>query len=318
METLLTFLESHAYGVLFLAVLADQTGLPVPAAPFLVAAGAMLREGTVSPWPVFALATSASLMGHTAWYVAGRLRGVAMLRLVCRLSLEPEACVRRSQELFARWGPLSLLMARFVPGLDTMAQPLMGVAGMPPAQYMAWTLAGAILWVGVLVGIGYGFGTANALAHLVSLGKGLVGMLVLSLGAYALWKVFQRARQESELRIARITAGELKGRLDAGEAPVIIDLRPPFELRFNPLTIPGAERMNRAAAEARLAGLAKDSPVVVFCSCPREAGSVRLARTALARGMTEVRPLEGGLDAWIARDYPVVRLDAGPGLRQAH
>src|SRR5215471_10792189 len=144
--------------LLFAWVLADQAGLPLPATPGLLGAGALARARRMDLVSTIALMALASVLGHTAWYEAGRRRGRGVLRWLCRISREPDACVRRGENVLVKNGALTLFIARFVPGVDLVAQPLAALAGFSRARYLAITTLGALLWAGGLVGLGFLFG----------------------------------------------------------------------------------------------------------------------------------------------------------------
>ena len=304
-------IAEHGYLLLTLIVLADQSGLPLPALPFLLAAGALVENGTLHGPLLFLLSITASLVGHGAWYVAGRMRGISVLRRVCQLALEPDACVRRTQDMFAKLGPWSLIALRFLPGLDVMAQPLAGMSGMPPERYLLLTLLGAVLWVGAPLGLGYAFGPQlqQLSAPLARLGQWMLPVVIVGgFGLYVVYKLVQRWRLLRDIAVLRITVDELKTRMDQGDNFVLVDLRHPLEAKLYPHTIPGARRLARSELESYLAKLGKPQEVVVFCNCPHEIASARLAMSLAQKGITNVRPLTGGMDAWEDRAFPVVPL----------
>ena len=301
----------QGYAVLFLVLIADQSGFPLPAAPFLVTAGAMIRAGRLDLWAVLGLSLLASLIGHTAWYWAGRSRGHKILQRVCTLSLEPDACVRRTQDLFAKWGAVSLIAARFVPGLDIMAQPLAGIIGMSWPRYLLLNIAGALLWASAFLGLGVAFGKElqSAIAPALHLmGVWLAPMLVVGIMIYFGVKLARRFSIIQGLQVTRMSVDELKRRMDAGDPITVFDLRHPLEARLFPHTIPGAKRFPRDDLSSHIESMPPSQEVVVFCNCPHEIASARIAVALAARGFTNVRPLDGGLDAWERRKYPVVPL----------
>src|SRR6266571_1430271 len=253
MNSTLSFLIHHGEAVVFGVALVNQLGLPFPAAPWLLGAGALARMGHMSLAPSVGLAMLASLLAHAAWYEAGRLRGTKILRLVCRVSLEPDACVRKTENLFASRGAKALVIAHFIPGLVAVAQPLAGTLGMPRSRFVAFNLLGSILWAGGFMGIGFAFSRQLGAAASASLQLGGV-LLLLAVAAmlgYVAWKVYHRQRILGELRVARIRPEELKRRLDAGETVVVLDLRHPLELASDPTTIPGAVHIPAEQLEAR-------------------------------------------------------------------
>ncbi len=268
MDDALYFLIRHGYAVLFAAVLVDQLGMPVPAAPFLVAAGALVRADRLSPAAVIGLAVLASLLGHTAWYEAGRRGGGKILRIVCGVSLEPDVCVRKTENLFARRGAKSLVFAQFIPGLAVVAQPLAGMSGVPLPRFLGFNLLAAVLWAGGFVGGGYMFARQlESAAHVaLRLGGSLLLVILGALVAYLGWKVLERQRLLRQLRTARISPEELKHQMDAGEHVTIVDLRHALEFEADPRTIPGALRMAPEELDDRHPEIPRDREVVLYCT----------------------------------------------------
>lgn len=262
------FLLGHGYTVVFLWVFAEQIGLPLPSAPLLLAAGALAGTGRLSLGVAVGLAIIAALGADVLWYELGRRRGIKVLQTLCRISLEPDSCVRRTENAFARHGARSLLVAKFVPGLNTAAPPLAGIVRMRPARFLLFDLLGAGLWVGVLVGLGYLFSDQleRVADRAFALGTGLLALLLGSLGSYVTWKFFKRRRFMRELRIARITPEELKRRLDAGDDVVIVDLRHSLDFEAEPQTIPGAYHLEASELEERQGEIPADREVVLYCS----------------------------------------------------
>ena len=260
------FLEQYGHALLFGAIFVEQLGLPIPSAPLLVAAGALAEAGRLHPFGAVALPVAAALAANFIWYELGRRRGVGVLRLLCRISLEPDSCVRNTEEVFAKHGARSLLVAKFVPGLNTVAPPLAGVFRMRPERFALFNGLGTILWVSVYVALGYSFG--DPLRSLVGesrrFGAGLVFLLV---GAVALWlgvKYLQRRRFIRRLRIDRITPQELQRKLEAGENVVIVDLRGSLDFEAEPRTIPGALRVRADEIDSIRDELARAAEVVLY------------------------------------------------------
>jgi membrane protein DedA with SNARE-associated domain/rhodanese-related sulfurtransferase len=305
------FLRQHGYLVLTLVVLADQSGLPLPALPFLIAAGALIHDGTLNGPLLFACSLTASVLGHSVWYYAGRRGGLVVLRHVCRLSLQPDACMRRTQDFFTRLGPLSLIGVRFIPGLDTMMQPLAGLTGMAPGRYFMLNLGGAILWVGTTLGVGYAFGErlGTWLLPLRNLRDQVIPGLGLCLVVYLSFKLLQRQLALLKVQTPRISCAELKALMEGGASPLVVDLRTALEARLFPRSIPGAVRLGRRSLEATVGAADRSRAVVLFCNCPHEFSAARAALRLLRGGWTQVRPLAGGLSGWQSQGYAVVRLN---------
>jgi membrane protein DedA with SNARE-associated domain len=264
----LTFLVHHSYAVVFAAVLADQLGIPLPAAPFLIAVGALARSGEANAGIALALALLAAFAGHSLWYEAGRRGGRRILNLVCRIAIEPDACVRRTENLFGRYGLKGLLLAPFVPGLGTVARPMSGMIGVPFAQFILFGIAGAALWAGTFLGLGYAFG--HQLVALVNdgarAGARLGAIIALALAGYAAWKLVRRQIFFRRLRIARISPEELRERLGAGHRVTVVDLRHPIEVKLDPRKIPGALQILPDELERRHAEIPRGEEVVLYCT----------------------------------------------------
>jgi len=263
---MLEFLARHGYSLLFAVVLAEQIGLPVPGAPLLLAAGALARSGQIGLSASLALAVVASLIGHVAWFYAGRFQGTRVLRLLCAISLEPDSCVRRTQRVFADRGALALILAPWVPGLGGVAPPLAGMSPMSLARFLAIDGLGALVWAAVYVGVGYAF--AGQIEAIFRIGARLGGwffvLVAVALAAYLAVKWLERRRVLRELDLARIGPRELKDLLDRGAELLIVDVRHPHELAGG--TLPGAVALGFEELELRAAGLPRERDVILYCS----------------------------------------------------
>jgi membrane protein DedA with SNARE-associated domain len=262
------FLIQHGYVLLFAWVLIEQLGLPVPAVPLLIAAGALAGSGKISLSLAVAVAVSAVTLADIFWYYLGRYRGGRVLKLLCRISLEPDSCVRRTEDVFARHGAHSLLIAKFVPGLNTAAPALAGIFRMPVLRFVAFDGLGGVFWVLAFVNLGYAFSDQIEWigAYFLRWGSWFVIFLLGSLTTYVLWKYIQRQRFLYRLRIARITPRELLEKLNAGENLMIVDLRQPPDLETVPYAIPGALQMAMEELEKRHQEIPRDRDVVLYCS----------------------------------------------------
>src|SRR5579872_4362708 len=215
MAHVLEFLLRHGYWVVFAFVLAEQLGLPLPSTPVLLAMGALAGLGRISFWQAFALGILASLIGDCLWYWMGRKRGYSVLNLLCRIALEPDSCVRRTENVFSRFGARALLFAKFVPGLSTAAPPLAGLFRMALWKFLLSDTAGALLWVGAFSGAGYIFRTQleEVAEYALGFGRRLGITLTVLFAAYILWHIWQRQRFLRKLRIARILPDDLLRKL---------------------------------------------------------------------------------------------------------
>jgi membrane protein DedA with SNARE-associated domain len=265
LEQAADFLIRHGYAVLFGWVLLEQMGLPIPAAPLLVASGALARTGKMNLMFAVALAFVAVILADLFWYSLGRYRGGRILKLLCRISLEPDSCVRRTENLFVRHGLHSLLVAKFIPGLNTAAPTMAGIFRMPARRFVIFASLGAFFWVVTVTSLGLIF--SDQLER-IALRRGgwLVAVLAGSLAAYVLWKFIQRRRFIRGLRVARITPTELMDKLTAKEDISIVDLRQPMDIEAFPQMIPGALRIAMEEIEERHKEIPRDRDVVLYCS----------------------------------------------------
>jgi membrane protein DedA with SNARE-associated domain len=258
------------YGVLFVFgnVLLEQAGLPVPALPTLLLAGALAAEGKISASWALAAALLAATIADTVWYFVGRRLGHRVLRTVCRLSLSPESCVRQTEGVFERYGLSSLVLAKFIPGYSTLAPPLAGIVGTGPLSFLAYNTAGSVVWAGLplLAGMLLHNTVDRVLAVLEGLGTWGVAVLAGGLALYLLVRWARLSRFRQALRVARISADELQRMMDAGTQPLILDVRTSLVFSLDPRTIPGAIRFHIDELDSKLADVARDQEIVLFCT----------------------------------------------------
>jgi membrane protein DedA with SNARE-associated domain/rhodanese-related sulfurtransferase len=301
------FLINHGLPLVFGAVFLEQMGLPLPASPWLLAAGALSAAGKFSLLHGIWIAVIACLVADAIWFYLGRYRGNQVLGLLCRISLEPDSCVRRTQNVFTRYGLRGLVVAKFLPGLSTVAPPLAGMSGVGVGRFLLFDGLGSVFYVGSFILLGYFFSNQieQVLEALASVGGSTLSLLAVLVAGYIGFKFWQRHRLLRELRMARITTDELRQKLDAGEDLVILDLRSNAALAEDPSVIQGAIHLNLDDIEKRHHEIPRDRDVVVYCSCPNEVSSARVALLLHRKGFTRVRPLLGGIDAWRQQNYPM-------------
>ncbi len=300
------------YGLLliFCNVLIEQLGVPVPAVPTLIVAGALASNGHFPLAVVVVIAVLASLLGDLLWYWAGRRFGAGVMRTICRISLSPDSCVKQSELRFQRWRGRVLVIAKFVPGLSTVAPPLVGAMGLRLPSFLLLDGLGSLLWAGIAIGLGYVFAAQvdHLLSALASAGALAFEGLLCLLALYILVKWWQRRRLLRALRMARITVDELNRAIEEGQAPVVVDVRSEAARLLDTRIIPGALLADLNGIDQTVGHLPSDRELVIYCSCPNEVSAAKAAKLLMAIGYRRVRPLLGGLDAWDAAGYAVARL----------
>ena len=310
-------------GVVFLNVLLEQLGLPVPAFPTLVVAGALAADHRLPAAPLYGLAVVACVLGDSAWYLAGRVYGGRVMNLLCRISLTPDWCVSQTQTSFERWGAKALIVAKFVPGLSIMAPPLAGAVGMSFPRFVGFSALGGGLWVGValLAGVLLRVQIERLLPQVAGIGGAGIVIILVLLGAYILFKWWERRRFYRALRMARISVAELHEQMSRDPAPLIVDVRSPTALALELRRIPGALHVPALEVERHMGSFARDREIILYCTCPNEASAAQAARLLMNNGFRRVRPLHGGLAAWTAAGYALedipVASAAVPGLAAA-
>ncbi|MBI4764265.1 MAG: VTT domain-containing protein [Deltaproteobacteria bacterium] len=309
MNELIEILIRYGYSLLFMGVLAEQLGLPLPAGLFMLSAGALSGLGHFSVAVSFVLALLACLLGDQFWYQVGFRRGGSVLPWLCRISFNPETCVRRTQNIFYRHGAKALLIVKFFPGVNAIAAPLSGILKMPFLRFLLFDSLGACIWIGSFTGFGYILshqieraGDYTELIGSIFWG-GIFGIFFLTI----LWKYVGRQRFLKQFRSARISPEELKQKIETDQELLILDVRNILELEADPQIIPGALvlPLEKLEMDPPDLPLPKGREVILYCDCPNEASSVRAAMLLKKRGIPEVKPLAGGFRAWKDKDYPL-------------
>jgi len=301
------FLIAHGLPVIFAAVLVEQMGLPLPALPWLLAAGALSAVGQFNFALGLLVTIMACLIADATWFYLGRYRGNQVLGLLCRISLEPDSCVRRTQNVFTKYGLPGVLVAKFVPGMSTVAPPVAGMSKVSAGRFLLVDGMGSALYGGCLLAFGYFFNRQidQIVSAVARIGGSALALLIGLVVLFITYKYWQRQRLLHELRMARITVAELREMLDGGKSPLIFDLRSSEAVEEDPAMIQGAIHVTMEDIENQLKELPRDRDIIVYCSCPNEVSSARLALRLQRKGFTRVRPLQGGLDAWREQNYPV-------------
>lgn len=302
----LSFLAEHGTLWMFLLTLGERLGLPLFVTPLLVASGALAAMGKMHPGLLMLATTVACLAGDALWFELGRWKGSAVLGLLCRLSFQPDSCVRRSEMALEKHTGLSLLWAKWIPGVAHLALPMAGAAGMSRKRFHLYNTAGSLVWLAGLLAAGYfSVRTVDWLGLFAVTAPWAVGVAVLASIALAVRSYLERKKFLRVMRLARIEPEELHRKVNDGEGPVIVDLRHPLDFLAAPRTLPGALRIPPNEVAGRLDAFPADREVVVYCTCPNEESAVKVARQLKELGLERVRPLAEGLAGWEKRGYPV-------------
>jgi len=268
MDTTIAVLVRYGYLVVFGSVLAEQIGAPIPAIPFLLAAGAAAGTGQLSFALLLLLSGIASLIADMTWYVIGRLGGAKVLGWLCRISLEPDSCVRRTGAIFSKHGPRSLMIAKFIPGFSTIAPPLAGVVRMPLGRFVLFSALGGLFWAGAFIALGWIFARQLEIVadYAVRLGSWTLVLIGAALASHITWKFISRQRFLRRIRIARISPEELKAKLDGGEQLLIVDVRDRIDFEAEPTIIPGAMHLTIEDLDQHHQEIPREREIVLYCT----------------------------------------------------
>lgn len=312
MPIALAFFVHYAYGILFLWVLVEQLGVPIPSIPVLLTAGTLSATHRLHASYALLVVLLACVIADSVWYFLGRRYGGSILRLLCRLSLEASTCVAKTEGYFSKRGPVTLLFSKFVPGFSTVAAPIAGQTGMPYRRFFLYDLAGSIVWAEAYLLTGRFFGDvaqkSAGFFHLLShFAFGLFVLMVLGFMAY---RIFKQRRFLTQVRAMRLEPEELKDMIDKAEAagniaPYIVDLRHPLDYLPDPRVLPGAVRISPNEIALHNQRIPRDRDVILYCTCPSEETSAKVALQLQKQGVYRVRPLRGGFDGWKQAGYPL-------------
>ncbi len=301
MPNLIELLGLYGVFIVFVIVLVEQGGLPIPAFPILVVSGALAAGGGIS-WPAcIFMAMAACLIADMFWFRAGRFYGIGVLRLLCKISLSPDSCVSQTEDKFARFGPKSLIVSKFIPGFNVIAAPMSGALGVGTARFLGYSISGSLLWAGTGLALGAYFHKSvdrllDAMSTMGTLALLIIGAL---LGMFVLYKYIERRRFLGAMAVERISMAEFASLVEQGHRPIVIDARSLTAQQLD-AAIPGALPFDAGDALGFMAGIDKDQHIVVYCSCPNDVTAAQVAKQFLANGFHRARPLHGGLDAWKA------------------
>jgi membrane protein DedA with SNARE-associated domain/rhodanese-related sulfurtransferase len=303
---LIDLIQQYGLAFVFVNVLALQAGLPLPAYPTLIVAGALAAAGGTPVYQLVGVGIVGALIADTGWYAAGRRFGMRILGTLCRVSLSQDTCVRQTESIFQRFGPSSMLFAKFVPGFASVATALAGAIRLNYLKFVAFDAVGAGLWVGVGVGLGFLFRDAigDVMDKLSSLGKYGVMLVVAGFALWILVKWFRRYIFTRQLRMDRVTVQELRDLMNEQKVKALVDVRSPLTQAATG-RIPGARAIDMQKIRDGFKDVPADGEVIVYCACPNEATAVKVAEKLKKVGFKRIRPLLGGIDAWIEAGHEV-------------
>lgn len=299
MPKLILLLQQHGLLLVFLSVLVEQIGLPVPAYPVLIVTGALIMSAHFNWAACLLVAMLACLCSDLLWFSAGRRYGKRVLALLCRISLSPDSCVSQTEDKFRRWGPKSLVVSKFIPGFNTIAPPIAGASGLARHTFILFSSGGSLLWAGtgLLLGAIFHRSIDRILRVLGDIGAAALVVVASLLALFILFKFVERQRFYKSLRMKRISVEELKQLIEIGAGPVLFDVRSVMAQALDQ-PIPGARLMTDYPRQQLLHDVDKDVPLIVYCSCPNDASAVLVSKELIALGFNRVQPLKGGLEAW--------------------
>ena len=314
MPLAIDFFLHYAYIILFLWVMGEQLGIPVPSVPLLLAAGTLTATHGLSLPLVLLSVVAGCFVSDSLWYLLGKRFGAGMVKLVCRLSFERSTCVRKTEDYFTKYGEQSLLVAKFIPGLGTVAAPIAGQTGMRYRVFLAYDLAGALFWSATVTLTGRFFGDVLK-THPGALrwtGHFAGALLVLGIVGLLGYRIFKQQAFLKQVRTSRLDPDQLKAMIDSGQNPYIVDLRHPLDYLPDPRVLPGAVRLSPETLMERSGEIPRDRDVILYCTCPSEATAAKMAMKLRQNGIYRVRPLLGGFDQWKKLGYPLEQYSEQP------
>jgi membrane protein DedA with SNARE-associated domain/rhodanese-related sulfurtransferase len=308
MESWLSGLSQHGYSILFAAVFLEAIGIPVPAALALLIAGAAAARGSLHPGLTAATALSAMMAGDTILFLLGRYTGWWLLSLLCRLSLNPESCILRSADSFYKRGRMLLVVAKFVPGINTMAPPMAGSMNMRLFQFLRLDLAGAMLYAGAYLAAGWIF--SGALAPMTRgyrmFGRALGWVVIAALAVYVAFVIRAWIKARGVRSVPFASPADVARALSTDSA-LIYDVRSHGYYDSKATRITGSTRLDPNALHQPIAQIPAGRQVYLYCTCVREASSARVARLLLEKGVHSA-VIKGGLRAWKKAGLPIERV----------
>ena len=299
MNELPPVIEGHGLLLVFLNVFFEQLGLPIPAYPTLIVTGSLATQSQPLLAGGMLLALLACFIADSLWYLAGRHYGGALLRMICRISLSQDTCIRQGLHVYQRVGPRALLVSKFLPGAGALVTSVAGMSGTPYRTFAWYSIAGSFIWAGsaMLLGMIFSDAITPVLEWLSRYALLAVGIVLGALSGFIAWKYLQRIRLlRRTARVPRISVEQLMALRDTDDPPVILDVRSGLP---EDAGIPGAIMVSLEEPLDSLVEQLKGSQVVIYCACPNELSAALLVERLNALGITRGKALAGGLDAWV-------------------
>lgn len=305
MEFLLHLIQQYGLIIVFINVFLEQIGLPIPAYPTILIAAARADVASFTPLSLVITSVIGAIIADYFWYLTGRRYGRRVMSKLCRISLSPDSCVKQTEATYLKIGPSALLFCKFIPGFASISSALAGSLGTRPSVFIVMDSLGAAIWSGsaILLGITFSGTIDQFLLTLVEMGKwggALVGGAILVFIAYKWWKRHQFIK---ELRMARVDVHTLMEMLESEDQPVVIDTRPTQLIEDG--WIPGARFVTTDQVDSIVSEIDPQKNIVLYCACPNEVTAAKVAKAFISKGYVNVRPLTGGIDAWIAAGHEV-------------
>jgi membrane protein DedA with SNARE-associated domain len=270
MTDLVSLISRHGYSLVIAIVFAEAIGLPVPGAVALVAAGAAVAGHVLSAPTLLPLALSAMVLGDTLLFLAGKYSGWALLGFLCKVSANPETCILRSAESFYKRGKMTLIVAKFIPGVNTMGPPLAGSMKMPFSQFLRFDLMGAALYVLAYCTLGFlGRDFLKAIgSSFQTAGQAIEEVLLLGAVVYVAYRIWLLRKNRVYRVVPRVQVEELIGKLSSEDADkvLVVDVRSHGYYNADAARIKGSVRIEPNNLEEELRKLPKDKDVYLYCT----------------------------------------------------
>lgn len=305
MGQIVSLIQHYGLFIVLLVVFLGQLGIPVPAYLLLIITGALSHNGQYSPFAILGCAVAAALCADLIWFASGRKYGRKVMGKLCKISLSPDSCVRQTESIYTRFGPPTLLFCKFIPGFALVSCSIAGAAKTKRPLFLLFDSIGATIWSGSAILIGWVFSSQidKLLNHLEDMGRWGAAIVVLFIGGIVGWKWWKRRRFLKALEMARISVPELKQLMESDHPPTIVDTRAPE--RVTEGKIPGAVSVTLKNIDKVTSDIEPNAQIVLYCACPNEVTAAQVAKALMTRGYSNVRPLAGGIHAWIDAGYQV-------------